>query len=197
MPKFEQPSMPEERSKDVDKETDKEPKPENIGRVPDPELAQEMAEAEAPYHEKTLGVFPPSEKKIAKGERAAEQRRLQGIEITKSELSQEALEIVKEYKSRYKEGCKGGVWRIGRFFKIDPLVGEKITTYRIDGVVDLHDDYGHWVETDNGVLIIKMDGEKVVEVDEKNFMSRCIEKPSRGASRGYGGDVDDLLGRVP
>lgn len=166
MPKFEQPSMPEERSKDVDKETDKEPKPENIGRVPDPKLAQEMAEVEAPYHKKTLGIIPPSEKKITQGEQAAEYRRLQGIEITESELPQEALKIVEKYKNLYKEGCKGGAWRdLWGIFKIDPLVGENITTYIIRGDVDIHSEYDGWLETDNGILTIKMDGEKVVSED--------------------------------
>ena len=163
--------------------TDSEEKEENIGRVPDPKLAQEMAEVEAPYHKKTLGMFPPSEKKIAKGERAAEQRRLQGIEITESELPQGVLEIVKQYKSEYKEGCKGGVWRISRFLKIDPLVDESVTTYKIEGEVDEHDNYGHWLRADNGNLSIKMDGERVVEVDTKNFMTRCIRRPSQGSGR--------------
>lgn len=170
---------------------------ENIGRLPDPELAQEVAEVEAPYHEKTLGVFHPSKKKIAVGEQAAERRRLQGIEITESDLPHEVLKIVREYKSEHREGCKGGVWRIGRFFKIDPLIGENIITYRIEGEVDLHDDYGNWLEADNGVLVIKMDGENVIDVDKSNFMSRCIRKPPQGTGtrggEGYGlEDYDDM-----
>jgi hypothetical protein len=166
---------------------EKEPKFKTIERVADPKLAQEMVEIEAPYHEKTLGIFPPSKRKIAKGERAAEWRRLKGIEITESELPQEVLKIVKEYKQEYKAGCRGGVWRIGKFWKVDPLIGENITTYRINGAIDLHDNYGNWLEEDDGVLVIKTDGSKVTEIDEKNFAKHCITKPHQDTSEDYGG----------
>lgn len=41
-------------------------------RVEDPGIAREMAEAEAPYHEKTLGFLQPSGKKLAEGDKVAE-----------------------------------------------------------------------------------------------------------------------------
>jgi hypothetical protein len=150
----------------------------DTGKVPDPILAQEMAEAEAPHHKNILGVLRPSERKIAKGEKAAEERRLQGVEITKSVLPQEVLKIVEKYNSDYTEACKTGRWDLGHIFRIDPLVGETVTAYRIEGEVSLHDDYGHWVRTDNGTLVIKTDGKKVIEVDRENFMTRCIRAPS-------------------
>jgi hypothetical protein len=169
---------------------EKEPKFKTSEQVTDPKLAQEMAEIEAPYHEKTLGIFPPSRRKIAKGERAAEWHRLKGVEITESELPQEVLKIVKEYKQEYKAGCRGGIWRISKFWKVDPLIGENITTYRIDGIVDLHDNYGNWLEGDNGILIIKADNDKVVEVNKKHFMTRCVEKPHRDTSEDFGGGLN-------
>ncbi len=44
------------------------------GRIKDREIAREMAEAEDPFHKKTLGVFPPSKRKLEKGELAAEDK---------------------------------------------------------------------------------------------------------------------------
>lgn len=169
---------------------EKEPKFKSVERVADPKLAEEMKEIEASYREKTLGIFPPSERKISKGERAAEQYRLKGVEITESELPEEVLKIVQEYKQEYREGCKGGAWRIETFHRVDPLINENITTYRIDGIVDLHDNYGNWLEGDNGTLIIKADNDKVVDVNKKHFMTRCVEKPHRDTSEDFGGDLN-------
>ncbi len=42
------------------------------GQVEDPEVARKMANAEDPYHEKMLGIFPASKKKIAEGEKFSE-----------------------------------------------------------------------------------------------------------------------------
>ncbi|MFA6383189.1 MAG: hypothetical protein WCX17_02080 [Parcubacteria group bacterium] len=42
------------------------------GKVEDPEVARKMAKAEDSYHEKTLGIFPASRKKIAEGEKFSE-----------------------------------------------------------------------------------------------------------------------------
>jgi hypothetical protein len=159
------------------------PKQEDIGRVSDPKLAQEMAEIENYYHKKTLGVFPPSEGKIAKGRQAAEQYRLHGVEIAESELPPKVLEVIKEYKDEQKEACKGGKWRITNFFRVDPLIGENITTYKIEGVVDIHDDRGNWLQGDSGNIVIKTDGESVVEIDKKDFMTRCVEH----STGNYGG----------
>jgi hypothetical protein len=42
------------------------------GQVENPDVARAMANAENSSHEKTLGMFPPSKKKLAEGEKLAE-----------------------------------------------------------------------------------------------------------------------------
>lgn len=144
----------------------------NKGRVSNLEVARKMAKIENPYHEKTLGIIPPSERKIKKGEQLAEEERLDGLDI-KGELPLEVLEAVKEHQNGRSHH---GEWLIDRITKIEPLIGEDVTTYRVQGFIMVHKDlrqgypYSKSMHTapeavTTGVLTIKTSGGKVISKD--------------------------------
>ncbi|HEY4495147.1 MAG TPA: hypothetical protein VJC01_01710 [Candidatus Paceibacterota bacterium] len=149
------------------------------GRIKDPKIAHEMADIMDPYYKKTLGLFPASKKKMAEGERIAEQYRQKGVKIEESDLPQEVLDIVGTCSRRFTEGCKGGVWRIHGFFRVDPKIGDEIITYIIRGRVDIHDNNGNCIETNNGDITIKMKEGKIIEDDSNYLNSVNVSRPSK------------------
>ena len=132
------------------------------GRVKDPNVAQKMAEAEAPYHEKTLGIFLPSKWKIRKGEAAAEEALEKGERIVNLEDLPPALgQELQEFRNKYNNESGLGLFSLTGGRAID--YGEGKFKYRFLGIMTRHDQHGQFVGQSEITITAKVNNGEVVE----------------------------------
>ena len=132
------------------------------GRVKDPKVARKMAEAEAPYHEKTLGIFSPSKWKIRKGEAAAEEALEKGERIVNLEDLPPALgQELQEFRNKYNNESGLGLFSLTGGRAID--YGEGKFKYRFLGIMTRHDQHGQFVGQSEITITAKVNNGEVVE----------------------------------
>ena len=132
------------------------------GRVKDPNVARKMAEAEAPYHEKTLGIFSPSKWKIRKGEAAAEEALEKGERIVNLEDLPPALgQELQEFRNKYNNESGLGLFSLTGGRAID--YGEGKFKYRFLGIMTRHDQHGNFVGQSEITITAKVDNGEVVD----------------------------------
>jgi hypothetical protein len=77
-------------------------------KVEDPDVARKMAEAEDPYHKKTLGVFNPSKRKLEKGEKAGEEAVEAGEPVSEDDLPESVEHRFYAIRGQYRDALYTG-----------------------------------------------------------------------------------------
>ena len=132
------------------------------GRVKDPKVARKMAEAEAPYHEKTLGIFSPSKWKIRKGEAAAEEALEKGERIINLEDLPPALgQLLEEFRNKYDSAGDLGLFGLTEIMVVD--YGDGKAKYRFLCIMTRHDQHGQFVGQSEITITAKVNNGEVVE----------------------------------
>jgi hypothetical protein len=105
------------------------------GRIVDPNVAEEMAHIEDKYHDKTMGIFPPSEAKIKRGEQAAEKYIMEkGVPVKFShEVPNDVWEVIVRELVRHWSIDDAGDLEIKDIRRIDKGNGEE--EYIVNGDV--------------------------------------------------------------
>lgn len=136
-----------------------------FGRIKDPETAHQMAKAENKYHKKTLGVIPPSKKKLEKGEKAAEDvLHKEGVEMSFDDLPESVQQRVNKFAEEHSSARDLGMFHMGDVKKVFDRSGR--ITYKISGTIDSHSD-GKFIGSRYVVLEYDMEGDNVVGAWEK------------------------------
>jgi hypothetical protein len=135
------------------------------GLVESKNIAREMAEVEKPYHEKTLGIFPASKRKISAGEKIAEEKIETGSVLHIKDLPYNVSAAFHEIAKKYTPST-GDVFEVSEVRMVD--YDNSNLRYRIFGTLQRYDPgtfTGHRTHNENVEIDIDVQEDNVVKTE--------------------------------